>query len=50
MAQNNGRTSLVRNCTFTDNRAQFGFVAALEQNAITATTVLGCTFTRNSGA
>ena len=49
MAQNNGKTSTVRNCTFTGNEAQFGFVAALEQNAIANTRVLGCTFTRNRG-
>lgn len=49
MAQNNGRTSTVRNCTFTGNEAQFGFVAALEQNAIANTRVLGCTFARNRG-
>lgn len=49
MAQNNGKTSTVRNCTFAGNEAQFGFVAALEQNAITNTRVLGCTFTRNRG-
>lgn len=50
MAQNNGRASLVRNCTFVNNQAQYGFVAALEQNAITDTTVSGCTFAGNRGA
>lgn len=49
MAQNNGKSSTVRNCTFAGNEAQFGFVAALEQNAIANTRVLGCTFTRNRG-
>lgn len=49
MAQNNGRASTIRNCTFAGNEAQFGFVAALEQNAISNTQVLGSTFTRNRG-
>lgn len=50
MAQNNGRVSVVRNCTFIGNEAQYGFVAALEQNAIADTTVSDCTFSRNRGA